>query len=363
MYRFMMAAGASITVVHALVAFTPLYDLVVIGLLRPPAEIVEPARLGLMIMLPWTWSIGHRRFHQGVLIRYGDAKAVSVGTFIRLMTNVVVMLLSVLMGLSGIVVASTGLSIGVVVEMVFIAWRARRVVRERIPVQVDQPLTWGGFTDFFYTPLALTSFLFLASQPLGSAALSRMPEALNSLAVWPVLMSFVFLFRGLGFAFNEVVVTVLKEKIATFSELSRFALSLSALLAGLLALVALTPFAPFYFDSVAGLSDTLATLAVSSVALTILWPAISVMRNLYQGVIVYNRQTRFVSESVVVSLAVTALLLGVGVMLGRFVGLYVGVVAFLAGNVVQVVWLYWRSQSARRALVGTLPAQLPRSAP
>ncbi len=68
-YKFMMLTGFSLTLIHILVAFTPLYYLVVRGIIGSPEEIIEPARIGLMFMTPWTWSIGFRRFQQGVMIR------------------------------------------------------------------------------------------------------------------------------------------------------------------------------------------------------------------------------------------------------------------------------------------------------
>ncbi|NTV72533.1 MAG: AAA family ATPase, partial [Azonexaceae bacterium] len=49
---------------------------------------------------------------------------------------------------------------------------------------VSPAITLRSFLDF-YIPLAMTSLLFLLAQPIGSAALSRMPNALASLAVWP----------------------------------------------------------------------------------------------------------------------------------------------------------------------------------
>jgi len=39
-FRFMMIIGASLTVLHLLVAFTPLYDFVVVELLSVPEEII-----------------------------------------------------------------------------------------------------------------------------------------------------------------------------------------------------------------------------------------------------------------------------------------------------------------------------------
>lgn len=353
MYRFMMISSAIITLFHALLAFTPLYDLLVVATLNPPQEIIEPSRWGLMILLPWTWSIAHRRFQQGVLLRYGDAKAISIGTFFRLLASLAAMALMAFLAYPGIVVAATGISVGVLTEAIFVAWRARYIIQTRLPASSGNALSWRAFANF-YAPLALTSFLLLAAQPLGSAALSRMPEALHSLAVWPVLIAFVFLFRGLGFAYNEVVVSALKEKTASFADLRRFAYLLSIVLTAFMAVIAFTPLNRFYFRNLAGLEDSLASLAIPALVLSVFWPALSVMLNLYQGVIVFARQTRFVTESVLVSLIITAVLLVFGVYSSIYPGLIVGVIAFLVGNIAQLLWLVWRSHGLRVRLHQTL---------
>src|SRR3990172_12897385 len=86
-FRFMMVVSAGLTLIHLGVAFTPLYDLVARSLLGAPEEIIEPGRLGLQIMLPWSWAIAYRRFHQGVLIRFDHSNTVGIGTTIRLCSN------------------------------------------------------------------------------------------------------------------------------------------------------------------------------------------------------------------------------------------------------------------------------------
>jgi hypothetical protein len=66
---------------------------------------------------------------------------------------------------------------------------------------VEPALTFRAMMDF-YIPLAMTSLLFLIVQPMGSAALSRMPNALTSLAVWPVIAGVSFLTCSPGIAYN-----------------------------------------------------------------------------------------------------------------------------------------------------------------
>jgi hypothetical protein len=113
--RFMMVTGGTLTVLHILVAFTPLYYLVIEGILRAPAEIVEPARIGLMIMTPWTWAIAYRRFNQGVLIRFGYSKTIGVGTVIRLTADGLVLFTGYWLGnIPGIVVATSAVAAGVI---------------------------------------------------------------------------------------------------------------------------------------------------------------------------------------------------------------------------------------------------------
>ena len=65
LYRFMMIAGAALTGLHVLIAFTPLYYVVVqeIGPASRRSS-SNPARIGLMIMTPWTWAIAYRRFQR-----------------------------------------------------------------------------------------------------------------------------------------------------------------------------------------------------------------------------------------------------------------------------------------------------------
>ncbi|MEM6431808.1 MAG: hypothetical protein AAF708_21405 [Deinococcota bacterium] len=346
MYTFMMWTCGIITVLHALLAFTPLFDVVVVQWMRPPEEIIAPARVGLMMLLPWTWSIGYRRFHQGVLIRYGSSNVVSIGTALRLLGNLLGMGSGVVLGQPGIVVATLGISCGVLTEAVFIGLRARPIIKHRIrdAAHTDEYLLWPYFRRF-YIPLALTSFVLLFSQPLGAFALNRMPNPLTSNAVWPVLGSFIFLFRSMGFAYNEVVVTALKENVASFDDLRRFALMLSTALTGLLVMLALTPLARGYFERVVSLPDELISIAVAAFVYCIFWPAVSCLRNLYQGLIVAKGTTRHVTESVVVSLVVSAVLLFAGVMLASIPGIYVAILAFLVGNTAQVGWLAWRSRA------------------
>lgn len=339
-YRFMMITGAALTLLHVLLAFTPLFDLLLVPLFDPPAGVIEPARLGLKILLPWTWAIGYRRFQQGLLIRFGRSHHVSIGTTMRLLAVAAVALSAAfLFHASGIVVATAAIAVGVTVEAIYSAVATRPVVRGALQRanSVQPALTYPTFFAF-YVPLVLTSLLSLMVQPIGSAAMARMPEALGSLAVWPVASGLLFILRALGFALNEVVVALL-DRPAAYRALRRFTWQLAAALLVATALVAFTPFARFWFQDVSGLTPALTALAILGFGWALLWPSLDALRNLVQGVAVYSRRTGAISWSMGVFLAVTALILGVGMVTQRFPALPVAMVAFVVATAAQVAWL------------------------
>lgn len=342
LFRFMFVSGAALTALHALLAFTPLFDLIIVPLLGPPEAVIEPARLGLKIMLPWTWAIGYRRFNQGLLIRFERSHHVSIGTGLRLAAVAGTAITAALLGAPGIVVAASAIAVGVTVEALYSAWAVKPVVGELLPQQppVDPPLKPWPFT-VFYVPLVLTSLLSLLVQPIGSAAIARMPDALASLAVWPVVSGLLFILRAPAMALNEVVVALL-DRPGAYAALRRFTFILSLSLLLLTAAVAFTPLSSLWFKQLSGLNPELSRLATLGFAFALFWPALDGFRNLLQGVAVYSNRTASISASMVVFLVVTVSLLAVGVALQRFAALPVAILAFFIATLMQVAWLGFR---------------------
>lgn len=348
-HRFMMIIGALMTAIHALVAFTPLFDVVAGQWMGLPAATLDPARLGFRLMLPWTWAIGYRRFQQGVMIRYGHPRAVGAGTLVRLAGDVIGLALGALLGLPGIMVGAGAQAFGVTCEAAYAGWRVQPILRNELRAAPPaERLEWRAFL-VFYAPLALTSLITLLWQPLGSSALSRMPLPVESLAVMPALTGVIFLLRGAGMAFNEVVVALLDEP-HSYPPLRRFAQIASGGLLGLTLLLGLTPIAHFWFEQVSALRLDLANMAVTGFLISIPLPALTVFQSLFQGTILHGRDNRGISESIGAFLVVFMLLLGVGIVTQRMTGLYVGMIALAAANFVQTGWLWRRSRPVNRAL-------------
>lgn len=195
----------------------------------------------------------------------------------------------------------------------------------------------------------MTSLLTLLIQPIGSAALGRMPMALESLAVWPVVSGFIFMLRSLGVAFNEVVVALLDEPLSTKS-LRRFSSMLSAATTIALLVIAATPLSIFWLQDISALSPSLTELARTGLWIGILLPGLNTLQSWYQGALLNSGKTRGISEAVVVFLITTGILLWGGVVWGKMTGLYIGLAAFSVGMLLQTLWLWVRSRPTFLAL-------------
>lgn len=343
--RFMNWAGVGLTVAHIGIAFTPLFDLLARDLIGVPEEVIEPARIGLRIMTPWSYAIAYRRFQQGVLIRFERSRAVVYGTAVRLLANLVVLVPGYLIGTApGIVVGTSAIAVGVTAEAVFAGWCVRPVLRERVrtaKVQAES-LTRSAFLRF-YIPLAMTPLLTLLIQPLGAWAMSNLPASIDSLAAWPGVHGLVFLTRSVGFAYNEVVVTLLGLTGAV-PALRAFAFRLGATTTAILVLMAATPLGLIWFETVSGLPSDLARISAAAIAFAVLMPAYQALQSWYQGVLVHARSTRGITEAVALYLVVSATGLTLGVMTDPCTGIYYAICIFTLGGVLQTSWLAWSAR-------------------
>lgn len=343
--RFSHRLAATLTALHLLIVATPLYDIIVGDLLAAPPDIIEPARLGLWLMLPWTWAIAWRRFNQGVLIRFGRSGAVGLGTAVRLATSAVVLSAGLVHGqIPGLIVGCTALSVGVLAEGIYAAIAVRPIVAGPLRAAEPSPLLRGRAFSAFYVPLALMPVVTLVIQPLGSAAISRMPDALTSLAIWPVISSVAFVLQGAGLAFNEVVVALARRRGADRT-LPRFAALLVIGTTAIITVLALTPAAHLWMAGVAGLSPALAAVAAGALWLAIPIPGCRALQSWYQGQLVVARQTRAITEAVVVFFVVCSAILAVGVGM-QWRGLEVALAGFSCGRLAQTAWLAWRARQA-----------------
>ena len=357
--RFAHVTAAVLTVIHVLVAFTPAFDFIALDLIGVPDAIVEPGRLGMQIMTPWTWAIAYRRFQQGVLIRCEQSKLVVYGTAIRLVANVLALAIGISVGtLPGIVVGTIGIICGVTAEAVWAGWcfhrfakpklREQQLARQQLDADhVEAPLAWPKFAAF-YIPLAFTPLITIVIQPIGSWAMSKMANPMLSLAAWPAVYGIVFLTRTAGYAFNEVVVA-LAGKPGGHRALRQCGYGIAGVASAVLLVLATTPIGEWWFGTVTGMSPELTALASASLLVAILMPGYAVAQNYHQGILVHNQRTRPITEAVVIYLAICCGCLVIGVdYFPEVPGIQVALGSFTIAGLCQTAWLLLRRQGPPR---------------
>ena len=343
--RFMGRTALIMTLFHVAFAFTPLYDIVLVPLLDIPDAVVEPARIGFMIMLPWTWAIADRRFHQGLLIRFGHRNEVAIGTGVRLCATILVLVAGALLEFQGAVVAGAALSISTLSEAIYARVKSRKVITGAlIEAPVNDVVVRGRKLLSFYIPLAMTPFLVLAMQPIGAAGIDRMANPIESLAVWAPLNGLVFLCRSAGVGFNEVVIGHYSEPGARAS-LRRFAWIVGGGFSILLAVISIPSMARFWFGEIIGLESELIELGTMILWLTVPIPLLTFLQSFYQGAIVDAHRTRYITESVIAFFVVTTSIIILGVVSQPEHGITAVVIATTIGNLVQTLWLWLRCKT------------------
>lgn len=335
----------AVSALHLALVVTPAYDALLGGAMGLPPEVRAAARLPLLLMLPWAFGTGYRRFLQGAIIRVGFAGVVIRGTVVRLAVGVPLLLVGLFtQALPGAQVAAAGVIAGVLSELVYVRWRAAALLPRHLGAAAAgsaDELAPRRFVAFFW-PLVVLALLTMVVQALVTAVLARMPLPLASLAVWPAAFGFLVLWQSPALAYTEAVISLLRRPAAV-PALRRFTWTLAALLTVGLGLAVATPLADVWFGRVMGLPDDLRAMAGVATLLALALPGLRVVQSWYQGVIVAAQRTRGISESVVVFLLVVAAGLGVGVAWAGPAGAYVGTVAMVAGVAAQTIWLAWRA--------------------
>lgn len=361
--RFLSARVVlGLTALHLWIALPPTNAFLLDAILGLPEPVSEAARWPLLLMLPWAFGTGYRRFLHGPMIRFGYGAVVIQGTLIRLGVGLLLLLGAPVVGrafgfeVPGATLAAAAIIAGVLSELLFTQLRSRRVVRSSLtegPLIDPAELALRRFARL-YLPLVMTTWLTMLVQLLVSASLGRMPMPLASLAVWPVVFGFLVLWQGPGLAFTEVVISLL-ERPRAWSMLRRFSLLVMLLLTLALAGVVASPAYLGWFAGVMGLEGEPLALARWTLLGLLLVPALRMWASLYQGVLIARSRTGAVWLSVVAfALVVGATLMaGVAGFFGALPGAYVGAIATTLGMAAQGVVLVTAMRAPASAPAGT----------
>lgn len=342
--NFMWMLNLGITGIMLLLLFTPLWTLLTDTGMGLDPEVARLTRVSLYILLPWPAAIGYRRFYQGLLIRNGLTRRVAWGTMIRLTAMAVTALTCRATGaMSGAWVGAAALTGGVCAEAVASRFMAAGTVRTYLASPSDDVLGYREIWQF-YLPLALTSTIALAVQPMVTFFMGQARFSLESLAVLPVVNSLVFIFRSPGLSYQEAAITMLGRDRDNFPNVRRFAILLGLSATFGLALIAWTPLSAMWLRTVSGLTRELADFALVPIRILTVMPALSVLLSFQRSLLVARRATGPITWASTLEVAGILAVLFVAIRLGDWVGAVAAATAFMAGRLLSNIFLVGKTR-------------------
>ena len=337
LHRFTYTLSGGVTGVMLLLLIPAVFRIVMVDVIALPGNVAHLVYVALWMLLPWPGAIGIRRFYQGVLIRDGRTRLVAVGTALRLTAmSATALVLALVVHPAGAYVGAAALAAGVTVEAAASFWMARASVRRLLRVEEPktegaEPLTYGRILRFYY-PLALTSLIGLAVQPMLTFFMGRAPAPVESLAIFPVVVAATFLFRAMGLSFQEVAIALMGKRFEHARELTRFALVLGIASSAGLGVLALTPLSTFWFQTVSGLSPELARFAIVPTAVLVPIPFLAVMLSFQRAILVIAQRTRLITWATAIEVTGIALVFPVLGWNAGVVGVTAASIALLVGR-------------------------------
>ena len=343
--RFTIHWMVLLTAVTILIAFTPMFNLVVRHWLGTPEDVAVWVRPGLQIMTLWSAAIAWRRFLQGILIHFNQPRKMAWGTAVRLLTSGgVVIGLSLWTNWPGVVNGTTALMAGVLAEAVYATLAIRPLLQNQLSPSAptdEPPLTYSDLF-WFHLPLAGTAVMVLLVQPLVTFSLARLDRPTQSLAAWPVVFQIMLMARAAALALPEAVIA-LSKGTANYQPIRRFTLTLAMIVAAGVALFILSPLARFYLFGVQDMTAEVGTLAQNSLIYFLPFPALTVFGMWLRGVLINGRKTTAVNIAMVVNMAVTVVVLAVG-LANQWAGLPTAAAALTLAVLAEIAYLAWRAQ-------------------
>lgn len=332
--KFNYILSLSLTAAMIVFILPPIFYFVTEDLIGLPREVSYLTHLAVMILIPWPGAIGYRRFYQGILIRNNLTRLVAYGTIIRLISmSLTAFTLYKFTNVPGVVVGATALSTAVICEAI-----ASRLMVSKFLARLKSrasethsELTIKEIIKFYY-PLALTSLLTLGIQPFVTFFIGQSRMPLESFAVMPVVTSFVFLFRGLGLSYQEVVVALIGDNMSGFDQLKRFAVKLGFILASGLILIAFTPLAEIWFRDVSGLSESLTEFAKLPLMIMSFFPALTVLISFQRAVLVKANDTKQITYGTAIEFVGIIIMVAICIKFFSLVGAVAATIAFVIGR-------------------------------
>ena len=344
--NFTNGMNVAITAIMLILCIPAVFYPIAEDLINLPAEVARLTHLGFITMLPWPAAIGIRRFYQGILIRNNLTRLVAYGTVTRLIAMIATGLALYFLGtVEGVVIGTSALSMGVTIEAIASRFMVHKMIKKLLATDfapenpADKPQTYSSIAKFYY-PLALTPMIALTSQPIVIFFVGQGKLPLESLAVFPVIHSLIFVFRSMGISYMEVTIACIGENNEGYKPLRNFAAILAFSAMGTLGLIAFTPLADIWFGVISGLTQELTDFSKLPTQIFTVIVGLSVLQSFQRGILVNARITPPITFATLLEAFSVIVFLIITIHYLDMVGVVAGVISLVLGRLAANLYLF-----------------------
>lgn len=330
------------TSIHVLLSITPVFRFFAINIMSLPVELVKPAHQAFVVLIPWAATIGYRRLWQGVMIKHGRTKYVPIVMYIRIGIAVVVLTLGIVFKpVGGALLGGITLSIGVISGMIS-AYIFVRPCLKNLP-KTDKSDISKNQMIAFYVPLAITSMINLGVRPLLNIGIVRGTHPVESLALWPVILAYLFLYTSITQSLQEIIIAQYKKD--SIKVLKSFVNTIAIVIVSVYLMVYLiSPLWKIWFINISNVPAALLVYLPINLAMFIIMPLVSAKIAWFRAILVAERETTSLTYAVFINVGT---LLVIIYLLPNFVqipGVYLASIAYILSYLFESLFLFYRSR-------------------
>lgn len=307
--KIMNVLAVGTTAVHLILCIPGIFFSLAEKVYGLPKEISHPAYWTFLVMIPWAPFVGYRRLFQGVLIRHEESKKVPQVMYIRLITSVSVLLLGLWIGnIPGSVLGGIALALGVTTGMIASYVLSLKTLKSMPEETEEDTMTLKEMVKF-YIPLGLTSFIVLGIRPLENFGITLGKDVIASLAIWPIISGYRFIFSSVNQSLQEIVIALMTDK--TKKKIIRFVIWITSIITVLYVIsLFISPMWESWFVFVSQTPQNLLSYVPKSLMLLVPFIFLTGLLALFRGIFVYEKKTKTITQGVIInSISMLALLL------------------------------------------------------
>lgn len=363
--RFYMVMAGALLVVASAVAFSPMYDAIVRGVMNIPPQVAEAARPAVWAFLLWPIPIGWRRLYQGALIKHGHPKPVGAGGLVRLSALIVGLVFFGWLGTNVVriepaAIAVLAMLVSVTAEAIAVHGWTQRVIRTMPESSPDgKVLSYADLWRFIF-PLSGTSIMSTLTQPVVTAGIASAAIAWLSpngsvvaVASYAIAWSVAFLVFGPTLSMTQASIAWSSSADPKVRERGpRVIVSLGVGLALLMVLATFTPFAYWLFTTLLNAQPQTAELAAQVAKFLVPMPILHAASFMLRGRLIALHKPQVVRLAQFIDLAAIVIIIQLatnGPLVSLLQGAPAAPLAALAYNLMLCVDIAVLSWSVRRS--------------